>query len=153
MTEIPVLINNKKNVHFEGILHDSCLYIRHICAAKMNTYEHNGTDLIIEILKTYPSIAEIAGVLASNDIPDTVEKNVNSHIIYGWRHSISFYIGLPRYINQLGRSFTFHIYDDENYKNEVTSQIVALGKEAFIEQYIKSHSSPERNGSFKYTSN
>lgn len=137
----------------DGVIDGDILHIKQICARKQTPTEHNGTTVFIEALRRNPNVSTITGILAYGDIHEAYDINKNNSIIYGWRHSISFYIGLPRYINQLGRSFTFHIYDDENYKNEVTSQIVALGKEAFIEQYIKFHSSPERNGSFKYTSN
>ena len=102
-------------------------------------------------LKENPKIIEITGILDTSGMDETEELNEHESIIYGWRHSISFYIGLPRFINHLGRTFEFHIYDDEHFENEVTHQIDSLGKEMFIGQYIKSHSSPKKNGSFKYT--
>ena len=140
MSNIDINVDPKiPGVYFNARLRENHLYVDQICARKENQDDHKGTDAFIKVLETWPEISMISGILSKGDIGDTEELNIASNIIYGWRHSISFYISLPDQIyNVLGRRFKFQIYEDDGFEKDVTGKISELGKDAFITWYIES---------------
>ena len=112
-------------------INDNTLFVEDIKAYKYTQNEHNGTDAFINLVLAHPHIHVFEGLIKRYSFQENLEL-VNPNIVYGGRHLLSFYIELPKYLQQHNLSFSFHIYQNDFFYDEVTNDIILLGKERFI---------------------